>query len=74
MKKKDITNYYIKLIQIKAIILLTIKSYIRILKMSKKPTKSEYISTITVSSVGILFIGIIGFFFYLIMDIIPKMV
>lgn len=51
-----------------------IKSYIYILQMAKKPNKKEYFFIVKISLFGILFVGTIGFLFYLIMDYIPKMV
>lgn len=44
------------------------------LQMAKKPNKKEYFFIIKISLIGILFVGTIGFLFYLIMDYIPKMV
>ncbi len=40
--------------------------YIRILKIARKPDKSEFLDTTKVCIIGSLIIGIIGFIFYLI--------
>lgn len=72
MKKK---KKYFQLIskQVNSFFII-IKSYLYILQMAKKPNKKEYFFIIKISLIGILFIGTIGFLFYLIMDYIPKMV
>lgn len=41
----------------------------RILLISRKPTKSEFIKTVKICLAGILLIGLIGFIFYLIFTI-----
>lgn len=35
--------------------------YIRVLKVTKKPTREEFIAIVKVSGLGILVIGIVGF-------------
>ncbi len=40
-------------------------NYIRVLKLSKKPDKDDFSSTLRIVGFGILFIGMIGFIFYL---------
>ncbi|NLI62494.1 MAG: protein translocase SEC61 complex subunit gamma [Methanosarcinaceae archaeon] len=52
----------------------TIRSYIRVLKLSRKPTNEEFLTIAKVSGLGIIAIGLVGFFFYFLMDILPKMV
>ena len=49
--------------------------YSRILKMARKPTRDEYSKVITITGIGILLIGGIGFAIYLILQVylqIPK--
>ena len=72
MKKK---KKYFQLIskQVNSFFII-IKSYLHMLQMAKKPNKKEYFFIIKISLIGILFVGTIGFLFYLIMDYIPKMV
>lgn len=52
----------------------TIRSYIRVLKLARKPTNEEFLMIAKVAALGIILIGLIGFVFYFIMDILPKMV
>ncbi|BBL61888.1 MAG: protein translocase SEC61 complex subunit gamma [Methanobrevibacter arboriphilus] len=42
----------------------------RVLKVSKKPTKEEYINFSKVTAIGILIIGVIGFIIVLIFQLI----
>jgi protein transport protein SEC61 subunit gamma-like protein len=44
----------------------TIKKYIRVLKVTKRPTKDDFWTTVRVTLIGIAIIGLIGFIFYLI--------
>ena len=38
-----------------------IANYIRVLRVARKPTKDEFISTSKICSAGMLLIGVIGF-------------
>ncbi|HMK45047.1 MAG TPA: protein translocase SEC61 complex subunit gamma [Methanocella sp.] len=49
-----------------------IKQYIRILKLTRKPSNEEFFTISKVAGAGILLIGIIGFVIYLIMVILPP--
>ena len=49
-----------------------IKQYIRILKLTRKPSNEEFFTISKVAGAGILLIGIIGFLIYLIMVILPP--
>ena len=49
-----------------------IKQYIRILKLTRKPSNEEFFTISKVAGAGILLIGIIGFLIYLVMVILPK--
>jgi protein transport protein SEC61 subunit gamma-like protein len=40
--------------------------YGRVIKMARKPTRDEYVKTITVTGLGLLAIGGLGFLIYLI--------
>ena len=40
--------------------------YGRVIKMSRKPTRDEYVKTITITGIGLLLIGGLGFLIYLI--------
>ncbi len=43
--------------------------YSRILRMAKKPTRDEYLKVVLITGVGIVLLGLIGFFIYLIMGV-----
>lgn len=49
-----------------------IKQYIRILQLTRKPSKEEFLTISKVAGAGILLIGVIGFIVYLIMVGIPT--
>ena len=40
--------------------------YGRVIKMARKPTRDEYVKTITITGIGLLLIGGLGFLIYLI--------
>jgi protein transport protein SEC61 subunit gamma-like protein len=50
----------------------TIKQYIRILKLTRKPSMEEFLTISKVAGAGILLIGVIGFIIYMIMVLIPQ--
>lgn len=50
----------------------SIKQYIRILQLTRKPSKDEFLMISKVAGAGILLIGILGFIIYLIMVLIPT--
>jgi protein transport protein SEC61 subunit gamma-like protein len=50
----------------------TIRSYFRILKLARKPTRKEFLTIAKVAAVGILAIGVIGFIFFIAMDYLPQ--
>lgn len=43
--------------------------YSRIIKMAKKPSRDEYLKVILITGVGIIILGLVGFFIYLIMGV-----
>jgi protein transport protein SEC61 subunit gamma-like protein len=47
--------------------------YGRVIKMARKPTDDEYTKTVTVTGIGIILIGGMGFAIYLIMKYGPKL-
>jgi len=51
-----------------------IRSYLRVLKLARKPTRKEFFMIAKVAAAGIIAIGLFGFFVYFVMDILPKMV
>ena len=50
----------------------TIKEYINLLKMTKKPDREEFITTTKVSVVVMMIIGVIGFLIYILLSILPE--
>lgn len=50
----------------------TLRSYLRILKLARKPSRKEFFTIAKVAAIGILAIGVIGFLFYVLMDIVPE--
>lgn len=51
-----------------------LKEYQRVLKISDKPDREEFEMSAKVTGAGMIIIGIIGFLFYLVSSLIPKMV
>ena len=43
--------------------------YSRILKMAKKPARDEYLKVVLITGAGIIILGLVGFFIYLIMGV-----
>lgn len=50
----------------------SVKQYIRILQLTRKPSKDEFLTISKVAGAGIVLIGVIGFIVYLIMVLIPR--
>ncbi len=50
----------------------SLKQYVRILQLTRKPSTEEVLTISKVAGAGILLIGIIGFVVYLIMVLIPT--
>lgn len=46
--------------------------YVRVLKLTRKPTREEFITIAKVSGAGILLIGIIGFILYILITELPR--
>ncbi len=49
-----------------------LKQYWRILQLTRKPSREEFLTISKVAGAGILLIGAIGFAIYLIMVLIPR--
>ncbi len=43
-----------------------IRKYIRVLKITKKPSRAEFMEAVKITGIGILVIGLIGFIMFLI--------
>ncbi|NOR46585.1 MAG: protein translocase SEC61 complex subunit gamma [Methanosarcinaceae archaeon] len=50
----------------------TLKSYLRILKLTKKPSRQEFLMIAKVAGVGIILIGFVGFIIYVLLTEVPK--
>ncbi|MDA0525568.1 protein translocase SEC61 complex subunit gamma [Methanococcoides alaskense] len=51
-----------------------LKSYIRVLKLSKKPSREEFLMIAKVAGAGILVIGFVGFLIYVLLTVVPQWV
>ncbi|NYT18910.1 MAG: protein translocase SEC61 complex subunit gamma [Methanosarcinales archaeon] len=51
-----------------------LKSYLRVLKLSKKPSREEFLMISKVAGAGILLIGFVGFIIYVLLTEVPKWV
>lgn len=49
-----------------------LKSYHRVIKLTKKPSKEEFLMIAKVTSVGILIIGLVGFIIFVFLTIVPR--
>ncbi len=52
----------------------SIRQYIRILQLTRKPSMEEFMTISKVAGAGIILIGIIGFIIYLVMVQLPRLV
>lgn len=50
----------------------SIREYKRVLKISEKPDREEFETSAKITGLGIVLIGVIGFLFYLVAQLIPK--
>jgi len=50
----------------------TLKAYLRILKLTKKPSRQEFLMIAKVAGVGIILIGFVGFIIYVLLTEVPK--
>ncbi|WP_370573164.1 protein translocase SEC61 complex subunit gamma [Methanomethylovorans sp.] len=51
-----------------------LRAHMRVLKLTKKPSREEFLTIAKVAGLGILAIGILGFLIYVAMVEIPKLV
>ena len=49
-----------------------LKSYLRILKLTKKPSREEFLMIAKVAGAGIILIGFVGFIIYVSLTEVPK--
>lgn len=50
---------------------LRLGEYIRVLKLTRKPSKEEFSVIAKVAGAGILLVGFIGFFIYILITVMP---
>ena len=50
----------------------TLKSYLRVLKLTKKPSREEFLMIAKVAGAGIVLIGFVGFIIYVLLTEVPK--
>ncbi len=60
--------------QINRNIMQVLKSYLRVLKLSKKPSREEFLMISKVAGAGILVVGFLGFVVYLLLTEMPQWV
>ncbi len=53
---------------------LRLGEYVRVLKLTRKPTREEFTVIAKVAGAGILLVGLIGFIIYLLITVLPKSV
>lgn len=49
-----------------------LNEYIRVLKITQKPGREEFEMSAKVTGAGMIIIGVIGFVFYLIANLVPQ--
>uniref|UniRef100_UPI004046BA5F protein translocase SEC61 complex subunit gamma n=1 Tax=Methanolobus sp. WCC4 TaxID=3125784 RepID=UPI004046BA5F len=52
----------------------SLKTYLRVLKLTKKPSREEFLTIAKVAGLGILAIGFVGFLIYVLLVEMPKWV
>lgn len=52
----------------------SLKSYLRVMKLTKKPSRDEFLTIAKVAGAGILAAGFVGFVIYILMTEIPQWV
>jgi protein transport protein SEC61 subunit gamma-like protein len=51
-----------------------IRAHLRILKLTKKPSREEFLTIAKVAGIGILAVGAIGFVIYVLLTMLPQWV
>ncbi|WP_342303951.1 protein translocase SEC61 complex subunit gamma [Methanolobus sp. ZRKC5] len=52
----------------------SLKTYLRVLKLTKKPSREEFLTIAKVAGLGILAIGVVGFLIYVLLVEMPQWV
>lgn len=51
-----------------------IRAHLRVLKLTKKPSREEFLTIAKVAGAGILVVGAIGFIIYILLTMLPQWV
>ena len=51
-----------------------IRAHLRVLKLTKKPSREEFLTIAKVAGIGILVVGAIGFIVYVLLTMLPQWV
>lgn len=51
-----------------------LRAHLRVLKLTKKPSREEFLTIAKVAGIGILAIGVIGFIIYVLLTMLPQWV
>ncbi|NLN44032.1 MAG: protein translocase SEC61 complex subunit gamma [Methanosarcina sp.] len=51
-----------------------IRSHLRVLKLTKKPSREEFLTIAKVAGIGFLVVGAIGFIVYVLLTMLPQWV
>jgi len=51
-----------------------LRAHLRVLKLTKKPSREEFLTISKVAGIGILAIGVIGFIIYVLLTMLPQWV
>ena len=54
------------------LMLKKLQVYIRILKLAKRPTRDEFFKISKIAGAAMALVGLIGFFIYLLMTVLPE--
>ncbi len=71
---KSLAENMLKSAKINRNVVQVLKSYVRILKLSKKPSREEFLMIAKVAGAGILVIGLVGFLIYVLLTVAPQWV
>jgi len=71
---KSLAENMLKSAKINRNVVQVLKSYVRILKLSKKPSREEFLMIAKVAGAGILVIGFVGFLIYVLLTVAPQWV
>jgi protein transport protein SEC61 subunit gamma-like protein len=52
----------------------SIRAHLRVLKLTKKPSREEFLTIAKVAGIGILAVGAIGFIVYVLLTMLPQWV